>query len=173
MDAMRDAPFGQLVRYLTGRKYFQYPEEMSDFVVPDWYLASSDSSIDSDAEKQEVLSSEPDRHNLSSHLAVSNTVTREDLERQATATSSLKRSLTVERTRTLPYTNERLQIEQQISLEKATSKPIAPTKTADGLLLVDWYTTDDPGTVISCCSSSVSDFTQPIHRTGASTRRLR
>lgn len=45
---------------------------------------------------------------------------------------------------TKPYTQERVDVEQQLEAEKTKSIAIAPTKTSDGTILVDWYTTDDP-----------------------------
>lgn len=48
------------------------------------------------------------------------------------------------RTSTKPYTPERFDVEQAIAAEKTKSAVIAPTKTLDGTILVDWYTTDDP-----------------------------
>jgi DHA1 family multidrug resistance protein-like MFS transporter len=44
----------------------------------------------------------------------------------------------------VPYTHERFDVEQALSAEKTKSIAIAPTKTKDGIILVDWYTTDDP-----------------------------
>ncbi|KAF4950754.1 hypothetical protein FSARC_13098 [Fusarium sarcochroum] len=37
-DIIRDAPLGQLIRFLTNNKYFQYPEEKQDFKLPDTWL---------------------------------------------------------------------------------------------------------------------------------------
>lgn len=37
-----------------------------------------------------------------------------------------------------------MKAERELELERHKSIPIAPQKTADGLILVDWYTTDDP-----------------------------
>lgn len=34
MDIIHDAPFGQLVRWLSGNRLFLYPEERPDFVLP-------------------------------------------------------------------------------------------------------------------------------------------
>ena len=48
------------------------------------------------------------------------------------------------RTATRPYTRERFDVEQQLAAEKMKSIVIGPTKTSDGTILVDWYTTDDP-----------------------------
>jgi DHA1 family multidrug resistance protein-like MFS transporter len=53
-------------------------------------------------------------------------------------------SLTISRQRSLPWTQDRLSLDQQLELEKTKSKPISLTKSANGTILVDWYTTDDP-----------------------------
>jgi DHA1 family multidrug resistance protein-like MFS transporter len=44
----------------------------------------------------------------------------------------------------MPYSNERFEVEQQLALERTKTIPIVPKKTTDGIILVDWYTTDDP-----------------------------
>ena len=65
-----------------------------------------------------------------------------EMTRSRTAQSQVHSVLT--RTSTKPYTSERFDVEQSIAAEKTTSVVLAPTKTADGTILVDWYTTDDP-----------------------------
>ena len=55
-----------------------------------------------------------------------------DFHRVQSASSALAR------TRSLPYTEERLREEEAIALERKESIPIAATKTADGTILVDW-----------------------------------
>jgi DHA1 family multidrug resistance protein-like MFS transporter len=49
----------------------------------------------------------------------------------------------VSRSSTRPYTRERFDVERAIAAEKTESVVLAPTKTSDGTILVDWYTTDD------------------------------
>lgn len=56
----------------------------------------------------------------------------------------LKLHRTLTRTLTRPYTAERFEVEQMLEAERTKSIVLAPTKTADGTILVDWYTTDDP-----------------------------
>jgi len=51
---------------------------------------------------------------------------------------------TLTRSSTRAYTAERFDVEQNLAAEKTKSVVMAPTKTADGVILVDWYTTDDP-----------------------------
>jgi DHA1 family multidrug resistance protein-like MFS transporter len=57
-------------------------------------------------------------------------------------TSTIRSHLS--RTSTRPYSAERFDVEQAIAAEKSKSIVLAPTKTSDGTILVDWYTTDDP-----------------------------
>ena len=61
-----------------------------------------------------------------------------DLEHQATLTRTKTRESTT------PYTEERLGVEAELAAERTKSIAIAPTKTSDGTILVDWYTTEDP-----------------------------
>lgn len=165
MDLIREAPFGQLVRYATGNRLFQYPEEKPGFQLPQSYSDAStlekkashkqhhkassraqspsqldqpppdlDERVDSDqTEPVDDLPADKEKgdsgSDASSHL---------DLDRIQTSASHLTRQ------ETLPYTAERLRSDQAMELEKTKSRPIAPTTTSDGTLLVDWYTTDDP-----------------------------
>ncbi|KAH8821786.1 multidrug transporter [Xylogone sp. PMI_703] len=145
LDTVREAPFGQLVRYITGNRYFRYPEETPGFKIPEGYRnersnTSPEPEEDVGQEKQEDASQRSDPQTGSPTSESS-----EDLERQVTRTISNERHvLSLQRTRTLPYTNERLQVERSLEAERTLSRPIAPIKTTDGLILVDWYTTDDP-----------------------------
>lgn len=52
--------------------------------------------------------------------------------------------LSLSRQERLSYTQERLEIDQELELQRTKSKPISLRKSADGTILVDWYTTDDP-----------------------------
>lgn len=115
--AIRDAPFGQLVRYLTKNKYFQYPEEKPDFELPDTWLELLNDSGASIVGDEKVISSDTNHDHGS-----------EPLSRASTQASRIE---------------ARLQLEEQHEIEKTKSIPIAPKKTKDGAILVDWYYTDD------------------------------
>lgn len=117
-SAIRDAPFGQLVRLLTNNKYFQYPEEKPDFKLPDTWLQLLNSSDESNEKK--VIQQDSNRSHEHS----------EPLSRASTQTS-------------LQFTEARLEADEQHEIEKVKSIPIAPRKTKDGSILVDWYYTDD------------------------------
>jgi DHA1 family multidrug resistance protein-like MFS transporter len=45
---------------------------------------------------------------------------------------------------TAPYSNDRMHAEQVLNIERTKPLAIVPQKTLDGIVLVDWYTTDDP-----------------------------
>ena len=141
-DLMREAPIGQLLRFVTRNKVLLYPEEKPGFELPAEYLTAlnessekprlprhSSTSSDVAIEKVNTKTSRPasDHHSISSHgqreLALSRKKSRGDTEN---------------------YTEDRFEVEQELALERTRTLAIAPTKTADGNILVDWYTTDDP-----------------------------
>lgn len=114
-DLIRDAPIGQIIRFISRNKYLQYPEEKEDFVLPQAWLDVLNEPSDTaptvssdDEDTQEPL------ENVRSHLSAIN-----------------------------EFTESRLEAEQIHNLEKSQSTPITPRKTKDGAVLVDWYVTDD------------------------------
>lgn len=126
-DLIREAPLGHLLRLLTGNRLFQYPEERSDFVLPPQYAAQ----INGEEEKKQPIT----------RLPTSTSTSSSD---EATDLEGLGVSRTKSRAETMPYSNERFEAEQQLALERTKTIPIVPKKTTDGIILVDWYTTDDP-----------------------------
>ncbi len=149
-DLFREAPFGQLVRILSGNKFFLYPEEKEDFHCPHCYHA--DASLPSDKIVEQISDSDTnDAESEARKIATQDT--KLDLEKSATSSDpdledgqeeEPARALGLQRTQTLPYTNERLEIEKRLEIERTKSRPILPARTADGTVLVDWYNTDDP-----------------------------
>ncbi|CAG8897335.1 unnamed protein product [Penicillium nalgiovense] len=118
-SVIRDAPFGQLVRLLTNNKYFQYPEEKPDFKLPDTWLQLLNSNGDESDEKKVIQQDSNGSPGDS-----------EPLSRASTQAS-------------MQFTEARLEADEQHEIEKIKSIPIAPRKTKDGSILVDWYYTDD------------------------------
>ena len=147
-DLMREAPLGQLVRFLTGNRVFQYPEEKPDFQLPEAYNTALNSD-DHDVPREKAADRTPNTRQSSEEAKEADL---EDLRKHVTTKSikegdlsgraSLQRTKTREETQ--PYSDERLQIEAELAIERTKTLPIAPTKTADGNILVEWYTTDDP-----------------------------
>ena len=150
-DLLREAPFGQLVRIISGNRFFLYPEEKEDFHCPHCYHVGASSP----SEKLADQSSDSENNDVGSVEATRITTngTKLDLEKSATSsdpdvedgqTQEPVQALGLQRTQTLPYTNERLEVEKRLEIERTKSRPILPTRTADGIILVDWYNTDDP-----------------------------
>ena len=130
-DLIREAPLGQLIRWATRKKYFKYPEEEDGFEIP-WKGAISESQTLAEPSILEELSKE-------------NTLSRPDTA-QEEVESTLEPRITRTKTResTVPWSEDRFDVERQQSVERTKSAVIVPTKTSDGIILVDWYTTDDP-----------------------------
>ncbi|PNS14676.1 hypothetical protein CAC42_1698 [Sphaceloma murrayae] len=132
-ETVRDAPFGQFVRWATRNKYFKYEEELEDFQLP-WEvaIANGESTVDAAHVIDELASN-------SSAESITRIKTETDLPRLPEA--HLAR--TISREATIPYSQQRFDVERQLSLERPKSNVIVPTKTAEGVTLVDWYSTDD------------------------------
>ncbi|KAJ5614813.1 hypothetical protein N7528_008467 [Penicillium herquei] len=123
MEAViREAPIGQLIRYFTKNKYFQYPEEKPGFELPETWVQIME-ELDGPKDHKKITGDEKDE------------------ERSSDPTSSGRRSDSTSHSSTLnddEEANPGLE-----NLEKTQSTPITPKKTRDGHILVDWYYTDD------------------------------
>jgi DHA1 family multidrug resistance protein-like MFS transporter len=137
-ELFRDAPLGQLIRLLTRNELLQYPEEMFSFNCPEYY---EDSRKAGEAGGNgDCMTNEANRADLSSE--------EPDLERSVPAPDDeiIEHEIAVnlQRTSTQPFTEERLKFERRMMIERTKSLPVGPSTMADGTILVDWYTTDDP-----------------------------
>jgi MFS transporter, DHA1 family, multidrug resistance protein len=150
LDIVRDSPFGQVVRLITKNKVFPYPDELPDFVCPSTYLEhpghkDHEHSEKHDAPIPEDAIEEPTEAEIEAEKIGESSSENDtdgigpDLERHQTLSE-----MGLARTKTLPYTEDRLEVEKRITLDKTKSRIIAPQKTSDGVILVDWFTTDDP-----------------------------
>ncbi|RMX83183.1 hypothetical protein D0867_16115, partial [Hortaea werneckii] len=193
-DLFRDAPIGQIIRYVTGNRVLQYPEERPDFQCPHGYTPndmtdrkpqptsspvstpSADDRQDSvDPEKAGLEPSEPILPANRNHDPQLPSPDRTALERMETSHSILSQHTGMEeeeksnpnptrnplsRTTTreaLSRAHTRADLEAAFATAAAAvtttqtnpltplpSHPILPQRTADGQILVDWYTTTDP-----------------------------
>lgn len=159
---IRDAPFGQIVRYITHNRVFQYPEERSDFQIPAAYTQHGTTEakrLDSDTSSvplaepdgpavEEVVYPDPETV-LEKIDTQSEEENISDLEKLQTIRTEHTARTQISRvgTRTaLSKSISRADLEQQFSLatvERGPSRPVIPEKREDGTILVDWYTTDD------------------------------
>lgn len=120
-DLIRDAPLGQVIRFLTRNKVLKYPEEFPSFEVPRQY-------------EVQLISEKPLPSGAPYEATSFDETSERDLE-------DLTMRRTKSRAETAPYSDERVQVEQQLAIQRTKSTPIVPSKTADGVVLVDWYTT--------------------------------
>lgn len=152
-DLIRDAPFGQLVRYLSGNRFFKYPEERPDFVLPEAYIDSAirEKYLPNAAEEKAPSKNAKD---IEHGTTDSSSSSDDEIVRVKSAASHIQRS------HSNPASPDRIEADIELAMHKTVSKPIAPTRTQDGIVLVDWsekstifcasiltasrYTTDDP-----------------------------
>ena len=141
-DLMREAPIGQFLRFVTKNKIFKYPEEMDGFQLPETYNTVlnenlNEKSSPSRSDSEDITKKEEDLPELK-HKITTRSIRSGDVEFAATLTRTKTRESTT------PYTEERLEVEADLAAERTKSIAIVPTKTSDGTILVDWYTSDDP-----------------------------
>lgn len=141
LDIIREAPIGQAIRFISRNRLLRYPEEEPSFELPAHYAALLNSSEESKSENDGSLRVESrnsnQNENNTSKPELPTDVDPEDLE-------MLSAMRSVASIRTAPFTNERLQAEHVLDIARTKSLPVLPQKTSDGIVLVDWYTTDDP-----------------------------
>jgi DHA1 family multidrug resistance protein-like MFS transporter len=121
LDAVRDSPFGLIVRFLTKDKYLRHVEELDTFRHPYYPTSAEESSKDTQA--AEPVSSS------STSITSEDTASSNDLERgdeEKHDENAIRRLVT----------QQTLHAEQ-----KEYSEVIKPTRTREGYILVDWYTT--------------------------------
>ncbi|KAF5969123.1 hypothetical protein FBULB1_10403 [Fusarium bulbicola] len=157
-DLIRDAPLGQLIRFVTRNKYLQYPEEKPDFRLPESWVAvinNPDAIIEESSPNDNTVltgtalassasstvaaeeDSKPKGENEKSEKNNEN----DDIERADPQPMRLHRSRSPQDTQA--YTVDRLEADEEHDVEKVKSIPVVPKRTKDGSILVDWYFSDD------------------------------
>jgi DHA1 family multidrug resistance protein-like MFS transporter len=160
-EVVRDAPFGQLLRLVTRNRVLKYPEELPGFVVPPAYFGKTGQGYTPNVHNNtpNVHNNTPNVHNNSPTAPAPTS----DLEKLPSRTVEQSRNSIstvgddvevvrvpiIDRVHTLPFTQERLEAdrhEADVALHgtKSEGRAMVPSKTADGVVLADWYTTDDP-----------------------------
>ena len=143
-DLIREAPIGQLLRFITRNQILKYPEEIPGFQLPETYNTILNASgpekvlrSPSDSEPEEKDDKGIEDLPALQHRITTHSIKSGDIEAPAALTHTKSRESTK------PYTEERLEIEAELQVERTKSLAIVPQKTSDGNILVDWYTTDD------------------------------
>ena len=116
-DVVRDAPLGQLVRFLTKNRIFKHPEERPNFTLPEpWIRMIANSDLDKIPHLEPVIPS---------------TISNLNREQEA-----------VEKHRSISNAAQP-DIESDEST-KDEPTDLTPKKTKDGTIIVDWYYEGDP-----------------------------
>ncbi|KAL6697851.1 major facilitator superfamily domain-containing protein [Trichoderma pleuroticola] len=164
-DLIRDAAIGQLIRWVTKKRYLKYPEERDDFVLPEPWVqlmngvpltshntSTSDASTAAEGKETGGIlrtpsngstrrdSSPPPSRAPKDEEQPAEPRTRHSEDRHAHGGSHEH----VQHSDLGDMTARRLREDEEHELEKVKSIPIVPQTTKDGAILVDWYYTDDP-----------------------------
>jgi DHA1 family multidrug resistance protein-like MFS transporter len=152
-DLFRESTVGQIVRFITKGRFLKYSEEKDGFLCPNYYTqhppaTSHSGEIVDVAEKVEFPTS-PGSLSSPATLADSDPMdeagkTRAidslDAETLRRVTSRVEMGkVTTRRDLERAYTAAT----QRESLKRGASYPIVPQRTADGIVIVTWYDTDD------------------------------
>lgn len=133
-DLIRDTVFGSLVRFSSGNRWLQYPEEHENFVVPEAYLNPISAHVQNkDRESPNELQ---DARALGSETSsIDEKTDMSDVERVPTLNLGLNEH----------NIHNLTDLERAVTaeLKKEPTRPIVPQRTSDGIVLVDWYSTDD------------------------------
>ena len=158
MDIIRETQLGQIARWLTSNRILLYPEEKPDFQIPAAYLDSGITNGTSQEIKQVSLEDEditPTEEYEPTEKVAEDDITFEPIELESASqddtqnnSEALSRIITRQNMHKIS-TREDLEAAYrtatlQQSLKEQQSRPIRPTKTSDGTVLVTWYATDDP-----------------------------
>jgi DHA1 family multidrug resistance protein-like MFS transporter len=157
-DIFRESALGYVARTLSRGKLFAFPEQKPDFQIPDAYSTSgvpgtrsksahgdaivedpkaeeeeiaveSEKKLDDGAELDTISTTSTSSEGSTTNMGPINKIDTQDPHLDLTkvhSTKDLERAFTA------------------ATMKKTATRPIIPTRTADGVTLVDWYTTDDP-----------------------------
>jgi DHA1 family multidrug resistance protein-like MFS transporter len=141
LDTVREAPLGQAIRFITCNRLLRHPEERLDFELPQQYA-----SLLGIGEKanQEYWKARPSAYQGTSSDHDDTPSVNEASHSHDLNLEALQSIRTMSTIRSARYTNEQMRREQMLEIARTTSIAIQPQKTEDGVILVDWYTTDDP-----------------------------
>lgn len=152
-DLIRDAPIGQIIRFVTRKRYLKYPEEQDDWECPESYQVnhekkqrdfSSSASSTTDVERTPDL----EKERLPTGNPLTATATQPDVERGLQTERSLSRVLSSPRVSRIntqaSYREAHEDALRQETIKQEASRPLTPERTANNQILVTWYTTDDP-----------------------------
>lgn len=170
-DMIRDAPLGQIIRFVTKGRYLQYPEEKADFKLPECWLdvmnnpdlpapdsssttaaaeSGSGSGHDDDGQKPRPEGSGSGSDHNNTYNAAGKDEEKAELpdtspasNRQRRSTDSARQSDRASSSEVTRTPVHDVESNMGSNVERVKSVPIVPKRTKDNAILVDWYYTDD------------------------------
>lgn len=124
--------FSQLSNASPSKRYSQLSNPTSDL----------EKAPTSPASPKRISQMSRQSTNLEKTISTPRSLTRRETHRTSSGYSVISRRTT--REQTSPFSQERFEVEQEEAVERQETNVIQPQKTSDGIILVDWYTTDDP-----------------------------
>jgi DHA1 family multidrug resistance protein-like MFS transporter len=145
-ELIRDAPFGQLLRYITRNRIFKYPEELSNFECPPAYQSAPTGEKETvqrpqaDPEQLNELTSTALEHHASHKAGLEKTRSSQSCASMAASETAATDIQIAEVHHSLSHDIEHLQAGEGLPLHiaRSESRPVVPTTTKDGITLVDW-----------------------------------
>lgn len=143
-DIIRDSIFGQIVRYVTKNKCLRYAEERKGFRHPHYVLEREKLEMGNLA----AAPSEGDGHDDASQYLSAGANDIANHQADPAGDSSYPSDIYSEsedlEDALGPNPIERLVTQQSLhTVERSQTLVIEPTKTTEGVILVDWYTTGE------------------------------
>ena len=169
-DLIRESALGFTLRTLTRGKLFGYAEDRPDFQLPDSYVALAQgrtperskteggvvrkATTDQEHHRQETKATEEKIENegatepaqVLSRATTASSTTTSSSGRNGEGGEPIEKVKTQDRHLNLHKVETTRDLERAVTAataKRTATRPIIPTKTAEGVILVDWYTTDD------------------------------
>ncbi|KAI0409576.1 major facilitator superfamily transporter [Xylaria palmicola] len=138
-SVIRDTPLGLFIRFATQHHALQYPEEKTDFRLPDEWITAVSSN------KAAYLSSSACPSDASTLCTNDDRTEAQRDEEMPSFSGDVSLSGTESPAETLSNDREAVRGDAEKAIERIKSTPVVSRGAADGTILVDWYSTDDPG----------------------------
>ena len=133
-ELIRDSALGHLIRIITKNRILLHPDEIPGFELPPTRDVSDDPS--GTTERRDEVDLTSDRQSESSTDVEESSESKKDIEKGIEEDPA-----PAEATRTHSNVDHE---RNSIAIQKTISRPIHPSLTSDGTVLITWYTTDDP-----------------------------
>ncbi|KAL7931402.1 major facilitator superfamily domain-containing protein [Trichoderma chlorosporum] len=145
----RGTTFGSIIRWSTRRNYLKYPEELPSFHCPNFYINADHANSSTSPNNEIVDHSEEDlRNNGREHSVAPGSIETESLSSEesdfdARTLSKIISRPQMSRVGSLASLQEAYTAATLQANVRSQHSTIYPKKLETGVILVDWYATDD------------------------------